>query len=260
MQGGVVAFVTNGSYIDSNTADGLRLTLADEFHHLYVFNLRGNQRTAGEVSRKEGGKIFDAGSRNTVAIMLLVKQPSEVSETCGTIHYQDIGDYLTRLEKLDLLAAELPAVDDAVPALSCVGWTTIQPNEHGDWINQRAESFQSHLAMAPGSETSVFSLHTNGLKTNRDAWNYNSSLPALESNVSSMIGHYNTQVNLFAASHPGAKGSLRQRAELARSIVDFDPRRFSWDRSNFRDPVRGTRYGETDRLVMTATYRPFPHG
>jgi predicted helicase len=53
------------------------------------------------------------------------------------------------------------------------------------------------------------------------------------------------------------KGSLRQRAELARSIVDFDPRRFSWDRSNFRDPVRGTRYGETDRLVMTATYRPF---
>ncbi len=83
-QGGVVAFVTNGGYIDSNTADGLRLTLGDEFHHLYVFNLRGNQRTAGEVSRKEGGKIFDAGSRATVAIMLLVKEPGAVPATGGS--------------------------------------------------------------------------------------------------------------------------------------------------------------------------------
>lgn len=111
--------------------------------------------------------------------------------------------------------------------------------------------------MAPGSEPSVFSLHTNGLKTNRDAWNYNSSLPVLESNVSSMIRHYNAHVDLLAASHPGAKGSLKQRAEEARSVVDLDPRRFSWDRSNFMDLARGTRYSEADRLVMTATYRPF---
>lgn len=54
--GGVVAFVTNGGYIDGNTADGIRLTLAREFHHIYVYNLRGNQRTAGEQSRKEGGE------------------------------------------------------------------------------------------------------------------------------------------------------------------------------------------------------------
>src|SRR5439155_15487594 len=83
-QGGVVAFVTNGGYIDSNTADGLRLTLADEFHHLYVFNLRGNQRTAGELRRKEAGNVFEVGSRASVAIILLVKQPGDVPTAGAT--------------------------------------------------------------------------------------------------------------------------------------------------------------------------------
>lgn len=87
--------MTNGGFIDSNSADGLRLALAEEFHHLYVFNLRVNQRTAGEVSRKEGGKIFDSGSRATVAISLLVRQPGPVLPGGAAIHYRDIGDYLT---------------------------------------------------------------------------------------------------------------------------------------------------------------------
>jgi predicted helicase len=73
---GVIGFVTNGGFLDANTTDGLRLTLADEFTSIYVFNLRGNQRTAGELSRREGGKIFGTGSRNTVAITLLVKNPA----------------------------------------------------------------------------------------------------------------------------------------------------------------------------------------
>jgi predicted helicase len=149
-QGGIVAFVTNGGYVDSNTADGLRLTLAEEFHHLYVVNLRGNQRTAGEVSRREGGKIFDAGSRATVAIMLLVKQPGEVPKAGATLRYHDIGDYLTRQEKLCLLADAIPAPGDTSSIFGALGWTTIEPNEHGDWINQRSKSFTSHLAAAPG--------------------------------------------------------------------------------------------------------------
>ncbi|MEX1265145.1 MAG: DEAD/DEAH box helicase family protein, partial [Actinomycetota bacterium] len=151
-RGGVVAFVTNGGYIDSNTADGLRLTLTDEFHHLYVFNLRGNQRTAGEVSRKEGGKIFDAGSRATVAILLLVKQPGAVPASGGTVRYRDVGDYLTRQQKLAVLAGALPTSDSEAPALDALDWITLQPNEHGDWINQRSEAFAALLAAAPGVE------------------------------------------------------------------------------------------------------------
>ena len=55
---GIIGFVTNAGFLEANTADGLRKSLADEFSSLYVFHLRGNQRTSGETSRKEGGKIF----------------------------------------------------------------------------------------------------------------------------------------------------------------------------------------------------------
>ncbi|MGI8794107.1 MAG: DEAD/DEAH box helicase family protein, partial [Acidimicrobiales bacterium] len=257
-QGGVVAFVTNGGYIDSNTADGLRLTLADEFHHLYVFNLRGNQRTAGEVSRKEGGKVFDAGSRATVAIMLLVKQPDDVPAARASVHYRDIGDYLSRQAKLDLLAEALPIGDDGPAPLDQVGWTTIQPNARGDWINQRSESFSSLLAAARGSGLSLFDLHSNGLKTNRDAWNYNSSQRVLDANASRMIEHFNNQVALFEAAHPAAAGmTMKARAELAAAFVDRDARKFSWEGGNFADVARGTRLADADRLVTTAMYRPF---
>jgi predicted helicase len=254
-QGGIVAFVTNGGYVDSNTADGIRLTLADEFQHLYVFNLRGNQRTAGEVSRKEGGKIFDAGSRATVAIMLLVKQPGSVPVSGAVLHYRDIGDYLTRQQKLDILDAALPASNGDAPSLDTLGWIEVAPNEYGDWINQRSASFSDLLAAQAEGEPSVFSMRTTGLKTNRDAWNYNSSRAKLDANVARMIEHYNAQVGAFAETR--ATGTLKERTAVAEQFVDRDPTAFSWEGGNFADVARGTRYGEADVRVVPATYRPF---
>lgn len=256
-QGGVVAFVTNGGYIDSSAADGLRLTLAKEFHQLYVFNLRGNQRTAGELSRREGGKIFDSGSRATVAIMLLVKQPGAVPASGAVLHYRDIGDYLSREAKLQILSNALPAHGDRPARLEDFGWTEIEPNEHGDWINQRSESFATHLAATADDGRSVFRLVTNGLKSNRDAWNFNSSRSQLDTNVKRMIAYFNDQVTAFAAAHLRLAGSQKQRAEVAKRFVDLDPRRFSWDHSDFVRLVRRETYDEEDRLPMVATYRPF---
>ena len=83
---GVIAYVTNGGWLDSNTADGMRKTLAEEFSSIYVLNLRGNQRTAGEQSRKEGGKVFGGGSRATVAITLLVREPGEDRSRDDPLH------------------------------------------------------------------------------------------------------------------------------------------------------------------------------
>jgi predicted helicase len=256
-QGGIVAFVTNGGYIDTNNSDGLRLTLANEFHHLYVFNLRGNQRTAGDVSRREGGKIFDAGSRATVAIMLLVKEPGDVLPSGATVHYRDIGDYLTRQQKLDMLAEALPRNDHGPAVLDDLEWTILHPNEYGDWINQRSKSFALHLPVHSDTDNSIFQLRTRGLLTARDAWNYNSSRQILDANVSRMIKHYNSQVDAFVAAHGDAKGNLSSRAELVKAVADLDPTKFSWDRANFTDAAKGIRYSDEDRVVMTATYRPF---
>ena len=74
---GIVCFISNGSLIDNNAMDGLKKCLVDEFTSIYCFNLRGNQRTSGELSRKEGGKIFSSGSRATIAITLSIKNPDK---------------------------------------------------------------------------------------------------------------------------------------------------------------------------------------
>lgn len=72
--GGIICFVSNGAWLDGNSTDGFRKSLEKEFDSIYVFNLRGNQRTSGELSRKEGGKIFGSGSRTPISITLLVKK------------------------------------------------------------------------------------------------------------------------------------------------------------------------------------------
>src|SRR6185437_7341483 len=138
---GVAAFVSNGGYIEGNTYDGLRKVLADEFSAIYCYNLRGNQRTAGELSRKEGGKIFGSGSRNTVAILLLVKGAKSVG-TISSLYYRDIGDYLSREDKLRIVASQ---------DLNTVPWEEITPNAAGDWIGQRSEVFSTFRPISPSS-------------------------------------------------------------------------------------------------------------
>ena len=167
--GGIVAFVTNGGFIDSNSFDGFRKAMAKEFHAVYCFNLRGDQRTAGEKSRQEGGKVFGQESRTGVAILLLVKKPGE--SPGATIYYRDIGDYLNRKAKLETLAdSRLEATD----------WQTITPNEHGDWIGQRSTSFNTLYPLFKTKQevqnnVPVFTLQTPGVKTNQDQQCYNYS-------------------------------------------------------------------------------------
>lgn len=231
--GGVLCYVSNGGYIDGNTADGLRKSLHAEFHETYVYNLRGNQRTAGEQSRKEGGKIFDSGSRNTVAVLLLVKRPGAVDH--ARLHYKDIGDYLDRQAKLDL-------VDQA--SLGSLDWTEITPNAEGDWINQRDDRFPTFQPLsAKDGKDAIFAMNTGGLKTNRDAWVYNSSRMKLDDNVARMVEFYNREVEKIQADPDVA--------------LDVDPKKFSWNRADFPRARRGTQYKVDPRGRRTSVYRPF---
>ncbi|GAA9861322.1 hypothetical protein VN0630_12570 [Helicobacter pylori] len=157
---GVVGFVVNGSFIDSKSADGFRKCVAQEFSHLYVLNLRGNQRTSGEVSKKEGGKIFDSGSRATIAIIFFVKDARIKN---STIHYYDIGDYLKREEKLNRLANFSNL--DAIP------FETIIPNSKGDWINQREDGFEKLIPLKRDKQRqnpSVFDINSGGVASGHD--------------------------------------------------------------------------------------------
>jgi predicted helicase len=231
---GVIAFVTNGGFLDSNTADGMRKTLADEFDAIHVFNLRGNQRTAGEQSRKEGGKVFDAGSRATVAITVLVKRSGGTGR--ATVHYTDIGDYLTREQKLAKIAEA-----GSVAGLKS---QSITPNEHGDWLNQRRDDFERFLPVADKQGgASVFQRVTLGLATGRDAWAYGSSRTQLFSQVSALVEYFNAEV---------LRAGDRDDYTPVR-----DPKRVSWNRNFDQAFAKRRRLSFTEHAIRRASYRPF---
>lgn len=237
-QGGIVCYVSNGGYIDSTSADGLRKTLTDEFHHVYVYNLRGNQRTAGEQSRKEGGKIFDSGSRNTVAILLLIKLQGEVTEC--ELHYKDIGDYLDRAEKLRL-------VSDA--SLLTLDWQALTPNGYGDWINQRDPNYETYSPLSsPKKEggVGIFASPGNGPVSSRDVWVYGSSKRGVLKNASRMIENYNAQVETFS-----------QFPQKPEDFPKMDASKISWSRG-LRQLFSKRRKLEFESESSTvALYRPF---
>ncbi|HGU0689804.1 TPA: helicase-related protein, partial [Escherichia coli] len=159
---GVIGFVTNGSYIDSNSADGLRKCLTEEFSSLYFFHLRGNQRTSGEKSRQEGGKIFGSGSRAPIVISILVKNPNVQAH--GQIYFHDIGDYLSREEKLEKVS-EFNSVNGIT---KINGWQLIEPDEHNDWLNQRDERFNYFIEMGNKKDKDsvcIFSTYSRGVAT-----------------------------------------------------------------------------------------------
>src|SRR5699024_7922148 len=131
---GIVSFISNNSFIDSQSMDGLRKSWHEEFNHIYIINLRGDQRTQGELSRKEGGKIFGYGSRAGIAIVVLIKDGSSEHN----IKYHSVDDYLNREEKLKLLK-------DNKTILS-FEYENIIPNDDYDWINLRDSDYQKFIA------------------------------------------------------------------------------------------------------------------
>lgn len=251
---GIVGFVTNANFIEASTTDGLRRCLADEFGSLYILHLRGNARTSGELRRKEAGNVFDFGSRAPVAISLLVKNPS--SKDHGRIWFRDVGDYLTREEKLAAVAefASVAGIGKAD------GWTSITPDEHGDWLRQRDESFGHHVAMGikdkkDQASSRLFGLFSLGLVTNRDAWAYSPSKCSVAAQMDRMISFYNGQLARFDMACVGLDKKSRE-AQVDR-FIDTDTAKIAWTRALKNELAKGTRLSFDAARIVPSLYRPF---
>lgn len=236
-EGGIVAFISNGSWIDGNSQDGMRQCLQDEFTSVYVLNLRGNQRTSGELSRKEGGKIFGSGSRTPIAITILVKNPNN-DKNKAEIYYHDIGDYLTREQKLEMVKK--------FRSINGVDWKTLEPNEKNDWINIRDGVFDGLILLGDkdnkqNKNTFFVPYYSNGLKTQRDCWCYNSSKDDLVNNVENSIDYYNDLLN----------------AGIDVKDLIFDSTKFSWTRACIQDYSKGKSYNKKSAYISISMYRPF---
>ncbi|WP_426718430.1 DEAD/DEAH box helicase [Corynebacterium auriscanis] len=248
---GVVAFVSNGGWIDGNTGDGVRLSMAEDFTDLYVFNLRGNQRTAGEQSRKEGGKVFGSGSRNTVAITIGIKDPTKSG---FQLHYRDIGDYLSAEEKVRIV--DTSTVDS-------IDWQTITPNEHGDWVNQRSEDFATWpvIGEKKGNSTKFFATFSRGLSTARDAWAYAQTEDQLLDQLSRLTDTYadaTTALHHWFDDEQVTKPSEADVTTFLRRNPQFaDPKKISWNRTLKNYAVKKTDITVKPGRVYKSLYRPF---
>ena len=238
---GVIGFVTNGGFIDGNTADGVRLTLAEEFSHLYVYNLRGNQRTTGELSKREGGKVFDSGSRATVAVTFLVKDPAH--EGPAVLHYRNIGDYLSREDKLRIVEES---------QIDTLEWETITPNAQGDWINQRDPNYESWQSIGEG-QAPIFASYTAGLQTNRDAWVYNFSLLSLRDSAQRLIETYNEERERV---HRTRAADLKAGVKV-RDLVTNDETRIKWTSGLYSDLAKNHIISYDAGATYCSLYRPF---
>ena len=212
---GIVCFVTNAGWLRSDAGAGVRRCFSEEFNSVYIFDLLGNQRTQGEESRRQGGKVFGSGSRAPIAITMLVKNPS--SDEHGAIHYHCVGEYLSQEEKLSAVAS----FRDRDPK-----WEMLEQDRHGDWLDQRDESWYE---FAPTGITKMrgplglFTIWSSGLKTQRDSWAWSFSKDGVQSQMRRLIEGMDAEISL--AKTEGRK-------------VIYDVRRFSWTHRMKKHPER----------------------
>ncbi len=234
---GVIAFVSNAGWIDTAASCGMRRCLQQEFSSVYVYHLKGNQRTSGEQSRKEGGKIFGVGSRAPIAITILVKNPNAQEQ--GKIYFAAVDDYLSREEKLCQLV-DLRSIINA-PLLE------LHPDAHGDWLNQRRDDF-CHFITVDGKKTDGLAIFDNcsiGVVTSRDAWSYNSSSKSLERSFTECIAFYNTQVEALKNNPTDfVRDNNELKIKWSGSLI---PR---LERKEFSPPFSA-------RYIVGSLYRPF---
>ncbi len=254
---GVLGFVVNGSFIDSKSADGFRKCVAKEFSHLYVLNLRGNARTSGEERKKQGDGIFDSGSRATVAVIFFVKDKSVPD---NTIFYYEVGDYLKREAKLNLLAG--------FENLESVPFKEITPNEKGDWINQREDAFDKLIPLKRDKtlqNDSIFDINSGGVNSGRDLWVYNFSQKTLMQSVQNCIDTYNADLKRF---NEVFREAFKQRAKGVKSgdlykhlndkEITTDKTKIAWTRNLKKGFIKNENLPESGMERMRLSlYRPF---
>lgn len=232
---GIIGFVSNASFIDSKSTSGLRKCLYDEFNYLYIFNLRGDQRTQGETSRREGGKIFGSGSRTPIAISILVKDGSNNHK----LRYYDIGDYLSRESKLKKI--------NFFKSIDNISWQNIFPDKNNDWINQRDYNYERFLSMSDKKDNSIFYDRSMGISSNRDAFVTGFSKKQVDINTTSMINFYNKEVDKVSVS----------QSEFTKNDLDKNATKIKWTDGLEKKALKSIYINLNSDNIIPMQYRPF---
>lgn len=247
---GVVAFVSNGGWLNANSGDGVRLSFVDDFTDIYVFNLRGNIRDRGEQGKREGGNVFNA--QVGVCVTIAIK---DTSQSGCQIHYCEVDDYASREEKLQQVSHS---------ALDTIEWTQITANEYGDWLNHRSPEFGMWPVIGDKGRAEktrkVFYKYGAGLQTNRDAWVYNSSVDRLYDSVIKIGESYNRAVADFgerASDFTSGTGEKRVNQFLKKYPQYAIDTEIKWSRSLRASVAKALIFELNDTHFVQSMYRPF---
>jgi predicted helicase len=236
---GVIAFITNRSFIESRTFDGFRKIALEEFNEIYVVDLGGDVRANPKLS---GTKHNVFGIQTGVAISFFVKQFKK--EGCKVMYVRR-PEMDTAEDKLAFLA-NTPA--------SKVQYENIEPDKNGNWINLAENSWEDLISVADketkaakivGQERSIFRMYSNGIVSARDDWVHDFSSKSLCKKMEHLVSLYNVDVRKFGSEGTGKEVTKK-----------LDPS-IKWTRAVKRDLGKGIIYKFQKRRIITSAYRPF---
>ncbi len=239
---GIVAFVTNNSFLDSVAFDGMRKHLADDFDAVYMLDLGGNVRKNLSVAKSN---VF--GIRVGVSINFCVKKRG-TTRSESEIFYACVDDSLSKEDKYRYL--------DAKEQYRRIEWKPITPDNRYTWLTEGLhDEFETFMPMglrevkAGKGSDAIFKTYSRGVATCRDAWAYNFNRNALRENMKRMIGFYNEQVSTWER--------WEKRDATVDDFVDYDDRKIKWS-SSLKQALKSGKTADFCRnKVRQSLYRPF---
>ena len=233
---GIIAFITNRSFIDKRTFDGFRKCIEDEFTHCYIIDTKSDVRMNPKISGT-AHNVF--GIPIGVAVMFLVKREKK-GGPCQ-IQYFTLQDEQKKEEKLEWFRTT---------KIQDLPFTHVQPDTRNNWINLADTDFESLLTLIDKnvklgkSEQAVFKLYSQGVNTARDEWAYDETVNNLTAKIKYLIGIYNKDLERL-------KGKSKQ--EIADG-VDYT---IKWTRSVKNDLAKNISYKFNSKTIIDCIYRPF---
>ena len=243
---GVVAFVTNNSFLDGVAFDGMRKHLATDFDAIYILDLSGNVRKNPKLS----GTIHNVfGIQVGVSINFFIKRRDNTNSQ-AEIFYARVDEFWRKEDKYRYL--------DSKEHYRNVEWKPITPDRRYTWLTEglhpEFETFipigtkEAKAEKGEGRDV-IFHRFSNGVVTARDAWTYNFNRNALTENMNRLIGTYNAEIDRW-----------KRRENRDANVDDFviyDEAKIKWTDRLKQDLKRGKTANFSQEKAKTSLYRPF---
>ena len=243
---GVVAFVTNNSFLDGVAFDGMRKHLATDFDAIYILDLSGNVRKNPKLS----GTMHNVfGIQVGVSINFFIKRRDNTNSQ-AEIFYARVDEFWRKEDKYRYL--------DSKEHYRNVEWKPITPDRRYTWLTEglhpEFETFipigtkEAKAEKGEGRDV-IFHRFSNGVVTARDAWTYNFNRNALTENMNRLIGTYNAEIDRW-----------KRRENRDANVDDFviyDEAKIKWTDRLKQDLKRGKTANFSQEKAKTSLYRPF---